>query len=304
MTSCIVEADVRDQPSPVRARLVLAFAAVYLLWGSTYLGIRICLETLPTFSAAGVRFLTAGSILYAWSSARGFKGASAVEWRNAAIAGGLMLFVGNGGIVFAETRVSSGLVALLVCGTPMWMTLFDSVQRKAKPSRGMVIGLCAGLAGVAILIGPAGASRVDLIGASTVLLASLAWTTGSMFSRNAKLPDSPLAATAMEMICAGAMLLVTGTSLGELSRFDLGTVSLRSVLALGYLIVAGSLGGFTSYIWLLRNTTPARAASYAYVNPVVAVFLGWAILGEPITGRMIAAAPVIIGALALIQRSR
>lgn len=288
--------------------MIVAFAAVYVLWGSTYLGIRFALETLPPFLMAGARFLIAGVILYGWARAQGIPRPKPVHWRSAAIVGGLLLAVGNGGVVFAEQRVPSSLVALLIAGTPLWMTMLDwLVGGAVRPSLQVAIGLVAGLFGVVILIGPgtlAGAGGVDPVGGAVVLLASFSWASGSLYSRRAPLPDSPILATGMEMLSGGVLLFAAGVLFGELGQLDPSRISLRSMLAVAYLIVAGSLVGFTAYIWLLRNTTPARATTYAYVNPVVAVILGWAFADEPVTVRMAIAGAVIVGALVLITRAR
>jgi drug/metabolite transporter (DMT)-like permease len=291
-----------------RFELVLAFAAIYVIWGSTYLAIRFAIETIPPLMMAAVRFLIAGSLLYAWVRARGIAAPTRDEWRATAIVGGLMLLGGNGAVVWAEQRVPSGVTALLVALVPLWMVLLEWRRRGGtRPDAGTVAGLALGLGGLAILVGPEqvlGGGHVDHLGAVVLALGTLSWAAGSLYSRHAHLPASPMLATAMEMLGGGVLLLLAAGARGEWARVDPGAVSLRSALAVGYLIVFGSLVGFTAYIWLLRATTPARVSTYAYVNPVVAMVLGWALAGEPLTPRTLVAAAIIIAAVALITWSR
>jgi drug/metabolite transporter (DMT)-like permease len=297
------EAAGREKP---RIEILLAFGAVYVLWGSTYLAIRIGVETIPPFVLAGLRHSIAGVILYAW--VRGTKRAGRPEprhWRSAALVGGLLLLGGNGLVTWAEQRVPSGLAALIVASVPLWMTLIDAALSRRRPHGVVLAGLAMGLSGIAFLAAPgrfAGGGHVDPLGAAALLTAALLWAAGSLVSRRVALPSSTLLATAMEMVAGGAILLTVAGLTGELSAFSLPAVSARSVLALGYLIVAGSLLGFSAYVFLLGATTPARVATYAYVNPVVAVFLGWLAAGESVTPRTLVAAAVIVSAVALIIR--
>jgi drug/metabolite transporter (DMT)-like permease len=289
-------------------RLYASFASVYVLWGSTYVAIRYAIETLPPFLMAGARFLISGSILYAWARLNGTPAPARREWRTAAIVGALLLLVGNGGVVLSEQRIPSSLAALLVSGTPMWMTVIDWIFGSGPRPRGTtVVGLVLGMAGVAILVSPAdfgSMPSVDPRGAALVLVASMSWASGSIYSRHAPLPASPTLTTGMEMLAGGTLLLSVGLLTGEPAKLIASTVTLRSVLAVVYLIGAGSLLGYTSYVYLLKNTTPARATTYAYVNPAVAVLLGWALAGEPITFRMLGAGSIIIVALIMITRSK
>lgn len=288
-----------------RAQLVLAFAAVYVIWGSTYLAIRFGVETIPPFLMAGVRHLTAGVLLYAWLRVRGTPAPERRHWGPAAAVGGLLLLGGNGLVTWAEQRVPSGLAALIVACVPIWMTVLDGIQNRRRPHGTVILGLLAGLAGLAFLVAPgkfAGGTHIDLVGAGALLAASFLWATGSLYARTAKLPSSALMATAMEMIAGGAILFGASTLLGEWQGFSIADVSSRSLLALVYLIVAGSLLGFTAYIFVLGATTPARVSTYAYVNPVVAVFLGWFLAGESVTPRMAIAALAIVGSVAVIIR--
>ena len=291
---------------PKRAKLVAAFAAVYVLWGSTYLAIRFGVETLPPFLMAGTRHLTAGLLLFAWTRIRGEPRPDRGNWRTAFFVGGLMLLGGNGLVTWAEKRVPSGLAALIVASVPLWMALIDGVQKRVRPRLPVVVGLLAGLGGLLMLVAPgrfAGNGRPDLLGAGALLLAALCWTTGSLYSRHhARLPQSVLTSTAMQMIGGGTLLWLVGLAAGEGARLDLQAVSARSLLSLAYLIVFGSLVAFSAYVWLLRVTTPARVSTYAYVNPVVAVFLGWAFAGEAVTLRIALATIAIVGSVALIIR--
>jgi len=290
-----------------KTQVVLAFAAVYVLWGSTYLAIRIGDETIPPFLLAGLRHTIAGLLLLSWLRLRG--GAPGIErrhWRSAAVIGALMLLGGNGLVTWAEKRVPSGLAALIVASVPIWMTLLHGLQTRRRPHGIVLLGLGLCVGGLAFLVLPAGggvaSNHVDGLGAMALLSAALFWAIGSLYSRTAPLPSSTLLATAMEMVCGGAILLATSTVFGEWRTVSLAAVSSRSVLALAYLIVAGSLLGFTAYVFLLSATTPARVSTYAFVNPVVAVFFGWAIAGEAVTLRTALSALLIVGAVAIIIR--
>jgi drug/metabolite transporter (DMT)-like permease len=293
----------RERPST--AKVVAAFAAIYTIWGSTYLAILYAIETLPPFLMAGVRFVIAGSVLYGWAWLRGARRpVTVLHWKSALVVGGLLLLGGNGAVVWAEQRVASGLAALLVATVPLWMVLLDWLRPGgAAPDRRTATGIAIGLLGLALLVGPEsllGGGRVDPIGAGVLVMGSLSWAAGSLYARRARLPEPPLLATALEMLAGGALLVLAGVLTGEIGRLDPGAVSARSLLGLLYLIVFGSLIGFTAYTWLLGVSTPARVSTYAYVNPVVAVLLGWALAGEPLTPRMALAAAIIVAAVAAI----
>ncbi len=289
-------------PPLSRVRLVAAFAAVYLVWGSTYLAIRVAIETLPGFLMAGTRFLFAGGILYAFGRLRGGERPTLRHWGAAAVIGALLLLVGNGCVVWAEHRVPSSLAALLVATEPLWIVLFDWARPGGvRPAPLEIGGVVLGFAGVAILIGPVDArGAADPLSAAVLVLSTLAWASGSLYSRGARLPKSASVAIGMRMLAGGALLFLAGTADGEWSRFDIASVSLRSVVALAYLSVFGSIVAFSAYMYLLATTTVARASTYAYVNPVVAVSLGYFAGGEPVTGRTVAATAVIVGAVAVI----
>ena len=293
---------------PSRAGLVLAFAAVYLIWGSTFLAIRYAMETIPPFFMAGCRFLTAGALLYLWTRAGGAARPSRREWLGTAFIGALLLVSGNGGLCWSEQRVPSGLAALLLAAIPIWMVLLDSLRRDGtKLGVKVVGGMIMGVAGIVLLVGPAhlwGSSRVDLAGAGVLMLSSFSWALGSVLSHKVSLPHSPFQAAAMEMLAGGALLLALGFLSGESRHLHIGAVAPRSLLGLVYLIAAGSLLGFTAYFWLLRTVDTARVSTYAFVNPAVAVFLGWALGSEAVTGRELLASATIIAGVALIITHR
>ena len=297
---------------PSRQRLVLAFAAVYLIWGSTYLGIKIAIETIPPFFMAGMRFTVAGSLLYFWMVWRGAAPPTRPQWRSASIIGALLFLGGNGALTWAELRVDSGLASLLVSTIPLWMVLITHAQHKAKHESarlgGQVIaGLALGLIGIGLLVGPSdlfGHGGVDHLGAVVLLCGSLAWTLGSLYYPKSNLPKSTMLAASMEMICGGVLLILLGLATRETAALDFSAISTHSVLGFLYLISFGSLLGFTSYNWLLSHATPARVSTYAYVNPVVAVFLGWAIADEVVSARTLTAAALVVAAVALIITHR
>jgi drug/metabolite transporter (DMT)-like permease len=286
-----------------RARLLAAFAAVYVVWGSTYLFIRFAVETLPPFLMAGARFAVAGAILYLWARLRGNPAPTRAETRSAAIAGLFLLLGGNGAVAWAEQRVPSGVTALLVATVPVWMVLLDWLRPGGvRPRAGVFAGLALGLVGLAMLVGRGamGGDGADAVGAAVLVVGSILWATGSLYVGRNPRPPSALIANAVQMLAGGAALLVAGTIAGEFGRLDLGAASTRSLLSLLYLIIAGSLIGFTAYTYLLQVSTPAKVSTYAYVNPVVAVFLGWAFAGEEITARRLIAAAVILSGVAII----
>jgi len=295
-----------DAASPPRTLLIAAFAVIYIVWGSTYLAIRVAIETLPPFLMAGTRFLIAGSIMCAWASSRGAARPALAEWRSAAILGAFFLFFGNGGVVWAEQRVPSGLAAVLVALLPIWTAIIEWVRpRGRRPTAVITLGLLIGFGGVALLFAPgAGSARVDPIGGIVLMGASLSWGIASVLSKSLPLPESGARSSGMQMLSGGAMLLLAGLATGEAAAVHADAVTPRSAGALLYLIVFGSLLGFTAFTWLLRVASPGRVATYAYVNPVVAVFLGWLLLSEPLGLRDLAAAGIIIAGVVLITTAR
>ena len=296
-------------PPPGRGfRIALALAGIYFIWGSTYLAIRIAIETLPPFLMAGVRFLVAGGGLFLWSRARGAERPTPSLWKTSALSGILMFLCGNGAVVWAEQFVPSGLVALLVATVPLWIVLQDWISgRGGAPGMGVAFGILWGFGGVALLvtgseIGMAGPQ--DLFGGLLVLCGAACWSAGSLVARYGARPASSGVGNGMQMLAGGAALLLVGVFRGEPAAFDPAGVSTASVLAVFYLVVFGSLVGFSSYIWLLRNTTPAVASTYAYVNPAVALLLGWALAAEPLSPRTGLAAFVILSGVLVITTQR
>jgi len=293
-----------------RYRLVAAFLAVYIVWGSTYLAIRYAIETLPPLLFSGTRFMVAGLMLYGWARLRGAAKPEPANWRLAFIIGGLLLLGGNGAVVLAERSVPSGLTALLIATEPLMVVLLDWARPGGlRPTGRVALGLALGMIGMFILIGPAslaGANEVNLAGAAWLIAATISWAAGSLYVARTRTRLSPTLFAGMQMIAGGALLFIAGVLHGETHGFVLAAVSLRSLTSLVYLILFGSLVAFTSYSWLLRVTPPSLAATYAYVNPIVAVLLGWAFAGESISLRTMVAAAVIVAAVILIttQQSR
>jgi drug/metabolite transporter (DMT)-like permease len=282
----------------------VAFAAVYVIWGSTYLAIRVGVESFPPLLLAGCRHLTFGLLLYPFLRWKTNARPTLVQWRTAAITGCLLLFIGNGGVCIAERTVPSGVTALLVATVSLWMVLVDWLRPGGtRPVPRVVIGLLMGFAGLALLVGPknlGGSGRVNPVGVAILAGASLAWACGSVYSKHGSLPSSPLLGAAMQSLSGGIALWIAGFLSGEVRSLHVATISLRSWLAMGYLILFGSLMGFTAYIYILKKSTATRVATYAFVNPVVALFLGWLIAGEAITLRTMLAAAVILTAVLLV----
>jgi drug/metabolite transporter (DMT)-like permease len=291
-----------------RARWLSAYAAVCLFWGGSYLGIKFAIESFPPLLMASLRYLVAGVLVLAWSWARAGERPTARHWGGAAVVGGLMLFGGNGGVCWAEQRVPSGTASLVVALAPLFMVLIEALRPGGqRPGPREFSGIGLGLAGLALLVGPeqlVGAGRIDPLGALVLVGATLSWAAGSIHSRHASLPSSPLLATALQMIAGGTILMAVGLAAGEGARLQIQTVTLRSWLAMGYLVVCGSIVALTAYVWLLRVSPPAKVASYTYVNPIVAVLLGWGLGGEALTPRTVLACLVIVTAVVILTGAR
>ena len=296
-----------------RAQLVLAFAIVYVVWGSTYLAMHVAVERMPPFLMGAARFLVAGVLLGGWVAWRERpRWPTARMWGWALVTGALLFVGGNGGIAWATRTVSSGVVALLAASLAIWMVLLDWLRPGGRRPTALVLGGAAlGLAGVGVLVGPsrlAGAGSVDPFGAAVALGGSFTWAAGSLLSRHRTAPASAILGSAMQMLVGGVLLLALAALHGDLTPAGMATLlpssGWRWFGALVYLVIAGSLIGFTAYIWLMRNAAPSKVATYAYVNPVVAVLLGWALGGEPIGVRTLAASAVIVTAVALITVGR
>ncbi|UCH60893.1 MAG: EamA family transporter [Anaerolineales bacterium] len=293
----------------MKPRIWLAMLAVYIAWGSTYLAIRVAIETIPPFLMAGTRFLIAGFILYAWRRLAGDARPSRLEWRSASIVGLLLLVGGNGGVVWAEQWVTSGIAALIVASAPLMMALIDLLRPGGrKPGWVASFGLLVGFSGIILLVSPTagqgGSLDLNMSGITVLLLASFLWAAGSLYNRGAALPKSPLLGTGMEMLIGSAGLFLLGTLTGEWSRLELTAISLRSLVGLAYLVVGGALVGFVAYTWLLRVAPTPLVATYAYVNPLIAILIGNLLLAEPLSPRLLLSALVILSAVALTNLER
>jgi drug/metabolite transporter (DMT)-like permease len=287
--------------------LVAAFAAVYIFWGSTYLAIKYAMETLPPFLMAGSRFAFAGSILLLWARfSKDYEKPTLKHWRTAFIVGTLLLLGGNGGVVLAQHFIPSSLAALLVATEPFWIVLLSWLWlSQGRPNWRVGLGLLIGFVGVWLLIsgravGAESEGTGQWIGIIAVILGAMSWAAGSVYGLRGAAPKSSLLAAGMQMIAGSVSLLAVGLIRGEWSTFNPAAVSSSSLIGLGYLIVFGSLIGFTAYSWLLKNARPSMVATYAYVNPVIAVILGWLIAGESMTGQMLIGAGIVVGSVVLI----
>ncbi len=296
-------------PRPPRALIWLAFALIYIVWGTSYLGISVAIQTIPPFIMSGSRFLLAGGLLLifartswggraAWPTRR--------EWLGAAVAGFLLFVVNNGLIVWAEySGVPTGVVALLIGTTPMWMALLNWARNGARPTPLTWAGLLLGLIGVGLLVNVGEqAGGVNPAGAVAVIVAAFFWAFGSLYARGAALPKSPFMSTAAQLLWGGIFQSVLAVVSGEVAAFQIADVSAVSLLAMLYLAIVSSIIAFSAFTWLMRVSDPARVATYAFVNPMIAFFLGWLLLGEPITPRTVLAAGVIVLAVFLILRAQ
>lgn len=294
----------------MKVLIILAFAAIYLIWGSTYLAIKLAIGTLPPFGMAATRFLIAGTILFTWACFTDSKSEkrdrqSLANWRRAFIIGALLLLCGNGGVTWAERYIASGLAALLVATEPLWVVMLNWILESRRPNARVIAGVLIGLAGVALLVsgefnGSSASTTMRVGGAGAVFVASLAWAGGSVYSARHPMRTSAARASGMQMLAGGTLLLIVSLVTGELSNLRLSAASWLSLGALLYLIVFGSVVAFTAYSWLLKTVSTALASTYAYVNPVVAVGLGWLIASEPLTIRVLVAAVVIIASVVII----
>jgi len=283
-------------------KVALAFAAIYLVWGSTYLAIRYAVETIPPLVAAGIRHTIAGGVLLAWACLRGYR-PRREHWFAGVVVGALFFLIGHGTLHWAEQHVASGLAALLIATEPMFILVLAWAAGQQRISRISALGLAVGIAGVAILSGVELSTKdASLIGLLAVLTGSLSWSAGVVLSPRLKLPSDALARTAVPLVCGAVMLLATAGITGEFHALHWSQVSLKSILGLGYLITFGSIVAFTAYTWLLQRCPPAVVATHTYANPVVAVLLGWLLAGEQLTARVGLASLAILGAIMLIRR--
>lgn len=287
-----------------RIKLLAAFAAIYFIWGSTYLAIKYALETIPPFLMMGTRSLAAGAILYLWSRARGEEKLRKENVLPIVTIGILFFLVGHGLLAWAQQRIASGPAALLVASEPMWIALIEAfLVRTDRASFKTIVGLAFGLLGLGLLLAPGqklGAHDMDLVGALVILIGTLSWSVGAVYSRIAKLPKAPALTAGLQLIVGGILLVSTGLLLGEGSRLHLDALSLRSVFGWVYLVTFGSVVAFTAYVWLLRQVSATQVATHTFVNPVIAVFLGWAVAGEPLSPQTLAATIVIVISVSLV----
>lgn len=299
------------EKTPTKAALLAGFAAIYLIWGSTYLGIRVAVETMPPFLMAGARFLVAGSLLTAWIAFTGGFRATPRQWFDNTIIGGLLLLGGNGLVSWAEQKVPSGIATLIISVSPLFIVLLDwlvlllgkDATRGTRPTPAIFTGIALGFVGLALLVGPdisRDAGRLDPWRVGGLILACLSWGLGSICTRYARNQAAPFTGAAIQQLTGSGWLFLVSLALREPAHFDFAAVTARSLVAWSYLVVAGSLVGFTTFIWLMKHSTPARVSTYAYVNPVVAVFLGWLVLHEPVSPRIFVAAGIIIAGVAII----
>jgi drug/metabolite transporter (DMT)-like permease len=290
-----------------QVRLSLAFGAVYLVWGSTYLAIAFAIQSIPPFLMLSGRFLLAGGALYLWARWRGNEPPRARQWAWAFLLGGLFLLIGNGTVGWAEQRLSSGLTALIVALVSVWTALLEWIRPGGRRPDALVIaGIILGFLGVVLLVvpGQVGGGHVDPVAVLALVGSTFAWALASVLSRNADLPASTPLVSGMEMLAGGLLLLVASVVAGEWTRFDPGAITLRSGVSFAYLVLFGSLVTFTAYAWLLQVSTPNKAATAGYVNPMVAVFLGWLLGGEALTPRSLVAFLVIVAGVVLIITGR
>jgi drug/metabolite transporter (DMT)-like permease len=292
----------------MKTKIWTALIALYIVWGSTYLAIRFAVETLPPFLHAGLRFLISGLILVIWRRAAGDPMPTRIQWRSLAIIGTLLLLGGNGLVAFAEQRITSGVAALIVGTVPLWLVIIEALRPGGvRPTGLAIIGLIIGFVGIYLLVGPSdltGGLQFDTIGTVAVIFASFFWSIGSIYSRSAELPKSALMMTGGEMLVGSIPIFLVSLVLGEWKSFDVTRVTSQSWLGLIYLITFGSMIGFVAYIWLLQNAPISLVATYAYVNPLVAVLLGAWLASEPLTPRILAAAGIIIGSVIFINWAR
>ena len=298
--------DAHRKVDGMKSRIWGALIAIYLAWGSTYLAIHFAVESIPPFFMTGVRFLVAGLILYAWRRLAGDPAPTRAQWRSGAIIGNLLLVGGIGGVTWAEQYVPSGISALLISATPLWIVLIEALRPGgSRPTWLTTTGVVIGLVGISILIDPVKTTGqqhgYNPLGVAALLLAALSWSIGSIYSRGANLPKSGLLGNGMELLAGSAGSFLLGLVTGEAGRLNIAAITLRSVAGLAYLIVVGSLIGFVCYTWLLRVAPTTLVVTYAYVNPLVAVILGSLLAQEVLTARVLIATPLILAAVVLIH---
>ncbi|NIM59321.1 MAG: EamA family transporter [Candidatus Aminicenantes bacterium] len=290
---------------PLKIKIFIAFAAIYVIWGTTYLAIRFAIETIPPFFMMGCRFLSAGIVLYSLARFRGQANPSLQQWKTAVVIGILLFFGGYGALAWSEQVLPSGVAALIVATTPIWMILLSYFRSPvSKIGRSVILGLALGFLGMVLIVEPTkllGGQSVDLAGAAVLLFGTISWCFGSVYSKYGSLPKSPFLASGMMMLCGGMALVLVGLLTGE--HKALASASFLSLASLFYLVLFGSIIGFTAYIWLLNTVSPAQVSTYAFVNPIIAVFVGWFGGGESLSPRILMATILMVaGVLAIVSR--
>ncbi len=289
-----------------RIKTLSALLIVYVLWGGTYLGIRLAVQTIPPYLMAGVRFLVAGLAVYLYAMATGAVHPRKEHWLDAGITSGLLLLGGNGLVCWSEQRVASGIAALMAGTVPLWMLVLGFLGKEGARPRFLTVGaILLGFAGIALLALPGGGSgRIDPVGLAALVAGSFLWSLGSLYSRRARVPASPLLSVALQMIVGGALMLLASFLLGEWPHFALDRVTTRSLLGMGYLVLFGSIIAYSAYIWLLKNADTTWVSTYAFVNPIVALFLGFIFAGEQLTVHSLLAAVIILASVVVITVNR
>ena len=303
-----VSLDVRSIPLSARTKIALAFAAIYLIWGSTFLATRYAVVLIPPFFVSGTRFFVAGVVLFAYARARNKDPLTWRNWQAALLLGALFFFICHGGVSWAARHVPSGISALLMASISMWTALIEVIRRsESRPRPLVIVSLLAGFVGMALLVARPqvlAGSDVGSIGAIVVLVGAFSWALGTVLTQKVDLPSSTILSASMQMICGGALLLILGVATGQAADFHPSHITSSALWGMLFLTFVGSLAGFTCYIWLLGQCSPTRVATYAYVNPIVALFLGWAIAGEQLTERSLLASLIVVGSVAVIISAR
>jgi drug/metabolite transporter (DMT)-like permease len=288
-------------PESHRWKRILAFASIYLVWGSTYLAIRFAIESFAPYRMMGVRSLVAGSILYLWGRRQSTERLTAAHWRSAFLLGALFFLGGHGFLAWAEKRIPSGVASLLVATIPVWLALFEVFLGRVRFTSRLVFGLLLGFSGVLFLTEPAEllpGESMDFVGAAVILLGSMSWAAGTVLSRRIPLPSSSILSSGMNLFAGGTLLTLVSFAAGESPPAT--EASLLSIAAVAYLVVFGSIVGFVAYMWLLRVETASKVGTYAFVNPVIAVFVGWLAGGEALSGRILVATALMVTGVAIL----
>lgn len=296
-----------SQPAAVRAPsrwlVIAAFAAIYVIWGSSYIGNRIAIESIPPFMMSGGRMLFAGLLLIAYARIQRVPMPTRLEWKNAVVLGAVLFMINNGAIIWAQAEgLPSGITSLMIATVPMWIVLFGWWRTRQRPSWAVLIGVVVGFIGIALLLNPGEAGGFNPLVALVVVGGAAAWSLGALLSKGLSQPASPILSTGMQLTTGGGLLLLVGILIGEIGQLDVTAVQPQSLLAALYLAIFSSCIGFTSFVWLMRVSSADKVSTYAYVNPVVAVFLGWLMAGEALTPLTMFAAAIIIGAVFIINR--